>query len=96
MIMYALYTLNPTIYGDRMTDLQIMHRIARNKNYRPQLPTDIPAEHIWYIDLLKQCWSTEPQARPNFVYICSILETHCHSFEQQDTIQSNSLLQRLL
>ncbi|KAK1298902.1 Serine/threonine-protein kinase HT1 [Acorus calamus] len=70
-----LTTLTP--FHD-MTPEQAAFAVAE-KNARPPLPVDCP---MALSHLINQCWSTNPDKRPQFDEIVSILENYSRSLEQ--------------
>lgn len=76
MIMYVVYTGNKNPYGKYASSFQIMNQLVKNPDYRPSIPKNVPIEHLWYIDLMKQCWRTDPKERPEFDQISAILQQH--------------------
>ncbi|KAK7281881.1 hypothetical protein RIF29_10229 [Crotalaria pallida] len=61
-----------------MTPEQAAYAVS-HKNERPPLPSECP----WALsDLINRCWSSNPDKRPHFYEIVSILENYSESLEQ--------------
>ncbi|XP_057416462.1 serine/threonine/tyrosine-protein kinase HT1-like [Lotus japonicus] len=63
---------------DNMTPEQAAYAVT-HKNARPQLPSDCP---LAFSHLINRCWSSNPNKRPHFDEIVSILENYTESLEQ--------------
>ncbi|PNX87189.1 serine/threonine-protein kinase HT1-like protein, partial [Trifolium pratense] len=63
---------------DNMTPEQAAYAVT-HKNARPPLPSDCP---LAFTNLIKRCWSSNPNKRPHFTEIVSILERYTDSLEQ--------------
>lgn len=63
---------------DNMTPEQAAYAVS-HKNARPPLPSKCP----WaFSDLINRCWSSNPDKRPHFDEIVSILEYYTESLQQ--------------
>ncbi|XP_058087656.1 serine/threonine/tyrosine-protein kinase HT1-like [Magnolia sinica] len=67
-----------------MTPEQAAFAVSQ-KNARPPLPTACP---LAFSHLISQCWSTNPDKRPQFEEIVSVLESYTESLEQDPTFFS--------
>ncbi|XP_022136980.1 serine/threonine-protein kinase HT1-like isoform X2 [Momordica charantia] len=63
---------------DNMTPEQAAFAVCQ-KNARPPLPTACPPA---FRHLIKRCWSKNPDKRPHFDEIVSILETYTESYNE--------------
>ncbi|OVA07591.1 Protein kinase domain [Macleaya cordata] len=68
-----------------MTPEQAAFAVSQ-KNARPPLPTDCP---VAFSNLIQRCWSSNPNRRPHFEEIVSILESYTEAFEQDPTFFSS-------
>ncbi|ESW10079.1 hypothetical protein PHAVU_009G179100 [Phaseolus vulgaris] len=69
---------------DNMTPEQAAFAVS-HKNARPPLPCECP----WaFSDLINRCWSSNPDKRPHFDEIVSILEFYTESLEQDSEFLS--------
>ncbi|RZC79717.1 hypothetical protein C5167_042293 [Papaver somniferum] len=68
-----------------MTPEQAAFAVSR-KNARPPLPTACPVK---LSHLINRCWSSNPDKRPYFDEIISILENYSEAFEQDPTFFSS-------
>ncbi|KAJ1439055.1 Serine-threonine/tyrosine-protein kinase, catalytic domain [Sesbania bispinosa] len=83
---------------ENMTPEQAAYAVT-HKNARPQLPSDCP----WaFSHLINRCWSGNPNKRPHFDEIVSILESYTESLEQDPEFfstykpRSSNIIQRCL
>ncbi len=71
---FVIYFQNSNPYG-RRTGPQILMQLSANPNARPKYnESNIPPREEWLVNLMKLCWSTNPQDRPSFEQICSLLQ----------------------
>ncbi|KAI3854154.1 hypothetical protein MKX03_033606 [Papaver bracteatum] len=68
-----------------MTPEQAAFAVSR-KNARPPLPTACPVK---LSHLINRCWSSNPDKRPYFDEIISVLENYSEAFEQDPTFFSS-------
>lgn len=61
-----------------MTPVQAAFAVS-HKNARPPLPTACPAA---FVHLIKRCWATNPDKRPDFDHIVSLLEQYRDSLRE--------------
>ncbi|XXG77413.1 hypothetical protein AAC387_Pa08g1570 [Persea americana] len=71
-----------TIPYEEMTPIQAAFAVV-NKNSRPVIPTDCPAS---LRALIEQCWSLDPEKRPEFWQIVKVLEQFESSLAQDGTL----------
>lgn len=69
MILYEIMT--GTIPFTKLTPFSIMNKIG--KGGRPNIPEEVPDV---YVDLIKKCWSQEPEERPTFDQILTDLRSN--------------------
>ncbi len=74
IIMWVVYYSNKYPYGHQASDFQVIHSISTNPDFGPVISDDVPKEEQWYIELMKQCWATNPEDRPSFETISTILK----------------------
>ncbi len=75
IVMYVVYFQNKSPYGT-MSDFQILLQIAKQNHFRPKFDESaISPTEKWFITLMKQCWSTNPNHRPTFEQIYAQLTT---------------------
>ncbi len=75
IIMYVVYFRNRHPYGVNVNELQLLHHVYQNPEFRPKIvESEVKTEHQWYIDLMKQCWSTKPDDRPSFENIIKVID----------------------
>lgn len=63
---------------DNMTPEQAAYAVSQ-KNARPPLPSECP---VAFSHLINRCWSSNPDKRPHFEEIVSILRSYAESLEQ--------------
>lgn len=68
-----------------MTPEQAAFAVSQ-KNVRPPLPTSCP---LAFSHLINQCWTTNPDKRPQFEEIVSLLESYTQSLEQDPAFFSS-------
>ncbi len=67
--MYVIYFQNKNPYG-QITDNQLMYQLAKNVDFRPPiLEAQIPPTEQLFVDLMKECWQTNPNSRPSLEQI---------------------------
>ncbi len=75
--MYVIYFGTKQPYGGNVTDNQILFKLSSDPHFRPKINEDqIPTDEKWIIELVKECWKSDPNERPSFEYICEILSKH--------------------
>lgn len=85
ILMYSVLGDFVQPYGQRMSDIDIVSRMARDPaSFRPPHDeTEVPfiAEciensHRWYVDLMRQCWHVDPTQRPPFTEVARRIRSH--------------------
>ncbi len=67
IIMWVVYYGNKYPYGNGVSDFQIIHSLSSDANFRPPINyEEVAPEEMWYIELMKECWATNPEDRPSF------------------------------
>eukprot|EP01116_Phalansterium_solitarium_P010439 TRINITY_DN2519_c0_g1_i5.p1 TRINITY_DN2519_c0_g1~~TRINITY_DN2519_c0_g1_i5.p1 ORF type:complete len:481 (+),score=101.99 TRINITY_DN2519_c0_g1_i5:152-1594(+) len=85
VVLWELMTFGEHPYAD-MTNRQVVDAVVL-KSYRLPLPDDCPSI---VADLVNECWSTIPAARPTFVEIYRRLESMHKQFDALDPEESSS------
>ncbi len=75
MLVFAIYFQNRSPFGSNYsTNRQIVDRLCMHPDTRPQFnEATVPQREKFLMDLMKQCWSTDPNRRPNFSQIVARL-----------------------
>lgn len=81
MVLWELLTLEKPF--DKMSGAEEHHQKVAIKGARPAT-TNIPTQRLK--DLLKECWETNPDARPTFTGVCKSLEMELDA--NKDTLEA--------
>lgn len=74
------------VIGSAHNVISILISVRLMQNARPPLPTACPVK---LSHLINRCWSSNPDKRPYFDEIISILEDYSEAFEQDPTFFSS-------
>ncbi|GES99325.1 kinase-like domain-containing protein [Rhizophagus clarus] len=79
MVMYFILTGRQP-FENRAHDLDLTLDIC--DGIRPEIPKMPESKLNWYIDLMKECWDSNPDNRPNVEFISTILSTSNEGSEE--------------
>ncbi len=74
IVMYVIYFRTKNPYGANVTDNQILFKLSTEPDFRPKInESKIPPNERWLTEIMRQCWSSDPNQRPSFEQICEML-----------------------